>query len=182
MVVPQQTNVAIVFKIQCNMKTSKKFQKGFTFVELMVVIALLLIITTLVTVLVRPLDQLKKGRDNKRLSDLNILDRVMSDYLLDNSRYPDQINVLRISNALPSGSSDLTNSNPGWIYENLSSYTERLPIDPTNDGEFFYSYIHNETSYELNAKLEYFTEMMLNDGGNSDDFYEIGNNLNLISN
>ncbi|HNU76237.1 MAG TPA: type II secretion system protein [bacterium] len=163
------------------MNISIKNQKGFTFVELMVVVALLLIVTTLVTVLVHPLDQLKKGRDNQRLSDINLLDRAINEYLLDNSRYPDQINVLRSSNALPSGSSDLSNSNPGWIYENLSSYTERLPIDPTNDSEFFYSYIHNETSYEINAKLEYFTEMMVDDGGNSDEFYEVGNNLNLIT-
>lgn len=174
--------IATVFKTQCNMKISKKFQRGFTFIELVVVIAILLIIFTLVTVLVHPLDQLKKGRDNQRLSDVNILDRVMSDYLLDNYRYPDQINVLRSSNVLPTGSSDLTNSNSGWIYENLSSYTERLPIDPKNDSDFFYTYIHNETSYEINAKLEYFTELMLEDGGNSEEFYEVGNNLNLISN
>jgi hypothetical protein len=35
---------------------------------------------------------------------------------------------------------DLSSSNPGWIYENLSSYTEKLPIDPQNDEDYFYSY------------------------------------------
>ena len=77
------------------MNISIKNQKGFTFVELTVVVALLLIVTTLVTVLVHPLDQLKKGRDNQRLSDINLLDRAINEYLLDNSRYPDQINVLK---------------------------------------------------------------------------------------
>ena len=176
-----QTLDVIVFKTQCNMIFSKNSQKGFTFVELMVVIAILMAIFTIISVLVHPLDQMKKARDNQRLSDVNILDRAASEYLMDNERYPDQENVLRCSNILPSGSSDLDSSNPGWIYENLSSYTEKLPIDPLNTDIFRYCYIHDSTSYEISAKLEYYIEKMSEDGGNSVDFLEVGNNLNLIT-
>jgi len=176
-----QISTAIVFRTPCNMKDSKKFQKGFTFVELMVIVVIVGLVASLISIYIRPLDQMKKSRDNKRLSDTSLLDRVINEYLLDNKIYPDQVDILRKSNVLPSGSLDFSNSNPGWIYENLSKYTERLPIDPLNDDIYFYSYIHNETGYEINVKLEYLTDEMAKDGGNSDDFYEIGNNLNLIS-
>ena len=172
---------ATVFKTQCNMKFFKSSQKGFTFVELMVIIAILSIIFAVIAVLVHPLDQIKKARDNQRLSDIEILDRAVSEYVLDTGRYPDQENILRCSNVLPSGSSDLDNSNPGWIYENLSSYTEKLPIDPLNTDVFHYCYIHNSTGYEISAKLEYYTEKMSEDGGDSIEFLEVGNNLNLIT-
>jgi hypothetical protein len=105
----------------------------------------------------------------------------MSEFLLDNKRYPDQSNIIRKSNVLPAGSSDLSNSNPGWIYENLSSYTEKLPIDPLNDEDYFYSYIHDDTGYEISVKLEYYKEKMENDNGNDNFSYEIGTNLNLLS-
>ena len=170
-----------VFKTQCNMIFSKKSQKGFTFVELMVVIAILMAVFTIISVLVHPLDQMKKARDNQRLSDVNILDRAVSEFLLDNQRYPDQENILRCSNILPSGSSDLDSSNPGWIYENLSSFTEKLPIDPLNTDIFHYCYFHNSNGYEISAKLEYYVEKMSEDGGDSLDFLEVGNNLNLIT-
>lgn len=177
--------IVIVHKILCktmsSLSSKKMFQKGFTFVELMVIIAILMVIFAIINVLVRPLDQIKKARDNQRLSDINILDRVASEYLLDNRRYPDQENILRCSNVLPSGSSDLSSPNRGWVYENLSSYTEKLPIDPLNTDVFRYCYIHNSTSYEISAKLEYYIEKMSEDGGNSVDFLEVGNNLNLIT-
>ena len=71
-------------------------QKGFTFVELVVVIAILLVLLTTVSIFVRPAEQSKKARDNIRLSDMSILERSISEFVLDNKRYPDQVNVLRI--------------------------------------------------------------------------------------
>lgn len=171
----------IVFKTLSNMNLYARKQRGFTFVELMVVIAIVILIFTLVSVLVNPVDQIKKARDNQRLSDITTLDRVINEYLLNNVRYPDQESILRCSNILPSGSSDLDNSNPGWIYENLSSYTEKLPTDPLNTDTFHYCYIHNATGYEISAKLEYYVEKMSEDGGDSVEFFEVGNNLNLIT-
>ena len=159
----------------------KTSQKGFTFMELIVVIAILLVLLTAVAAFVRPAEQSKRARDNIRLSDMLILERSISEFVLDNKRYPDQINVLRISTALPSGALDLQDSHGGWINDNLSKYNEKLPIDPINDLNFYYSYTHSETGFELNAKMEYYIQKMVEDGGNDDNSYEIGNNLNLIS-
>ena len=162
-------------------RTSAFCQKGLTLVELVFVMALFLIIITMVTVLINPTEQIRKGHDDKRISDILLLDRVIGEFLLDNKRYPDQSNIIRKSNVLPAGSSDLSSSNPGWIYENLSSYTEKLPVDPVNDENYFYSYIHDETGYEISTKFEYYKDKMEDDNGNDDLLYEVGTNLNLIS-
>lgn len=163
------------------MRPSKKFQKGFSMLELTIVLALLILLTTAVVLFVNPDKQSKKARDEKRLSDLSTIDRAISEFVLNNSRYPDQEDILRMSNTLPSGSTDLNKSNPGWIFDDLSPYLEKLPTDPLNDDQFFYTYMQSGTSYEINAKLEDLTDEMINDGGNDPNLYEIGNNLNLIS-
>jgi prepilin-type N-terminal cleavage/methylation domain-containing protein len=162
------------------MSFSKNFQKGFTFVELTVVLTILLVLITLVTVFINPLDQIKKSRDEKRLADMTTLERAINEFSLDNKRYPDFEDTLRVSTSLPSGSLNLSNANLGWLYDDLSGYLDKQPIDPLNNSEFFYSYMHTSTGYELNARLEYFTDEMINDGGDRDDLYETGNNLNLI--
>lgn len=162
------------------MKFFKNSQEGFTFVELTVVLAILLVLLTLVSVFVDPISKIKKARDNTRLTDLATLERAINEFMLDNGRYPDYEDTLRVSTSLPSGSSNLTNSNLGWIYDDFSRCLDKQPIDPTNNNEFFYSYMRTPTSYELNARLEFYTEEMINDGGDNDEIYEIGNNLNII--
>ena len=93
----------------------------------------------------------------------------------------------------------------GWIPVNFGAVTagspiSNLPIDPTNivsttpvNTDLVYRYACAapsgtgvSPSYELDAVLEsaaYTTapnNMMLNDGGNTDNYYETGTNLNII--
>jgi type II secretory pathway pseudopilin PulG len=159
----------------------KQSQKGFTIVEIVIVTLLITLLATLIILNVNPVDNKKKARDEKRISDISTLDRAISEFGLDKKRYPDQSDLLRKSTILPAGSTQLTGSNTGWIQENLSAYLPMLPIDPLNDATYFYSYKHDLTGYELNATLEILTTEMENDGGNDTASYEVGNNLNLIS-
>jgi hypothetical protein len=122
-----------------------------------------------------------RARDDRRLSDINILDQAINEYLLDNGDYPDVVGTLRDSTSLPSGNTSLDNSSDGWIDADLSKYTAKLPVDPLNDATYHYSYYHNITGYELNAVLEYYTEYAQEDGGDDPDIYEMGNNTTLIS-
>ena len=173
-----KSHVGIVHSRSSHRKT---FQKGFTFMELVVITAMLLVLVAVVVLFVSPSSQSKKARDNIRLSDISVLERSISEFALDNKRYPDQVNVLRMSTALPPGATHIQDSHGGWIKDNLSQYNEKLPIDPINDSNFYYSYTHSDTGFELNAKMEYYVEKMSEDGGNDDNVYEVGNNLNLIS-
>ena len=170
-----------MFKILYRIKSDENFQLGTTLLELVAVVAILLILTTALVFFINPSEQMKKARDKQRLSDMSTIDRAINEFLLDNKRYPDQEEILRISTSLPPGSSDLARSNLGWIHDNMSKYISNLPIDPLNNDEYYYSYFHDLTGYEINAKLEILNNEMINDGGNDPNMYELGNNLNLIS-
>lgn len=150
-----------------------------TLIEMIIVCSIIIMIVTLVTIYTDPAGKRKKARDEKRLSDVLTIDRAINEFVLDHKRYPDQSNILRKSTILPSGSVHISNSDKGWIFENLSSYIPMLPVDPINDETYYYSYFRNSVGYELNAKLEILVEEMINDGGNDPEYYEIGNNLNL---
>lgn len=154
---------------------------GFTQIELLIVLILITLIFSLITLSINPVEKQAQARDNKRMSDLNTLDRAINEYLLDYEFYPDTIDTLRLSTALPAGATQLTDAQTGWILADFKQYTSKLPIDPLNDDTYYYSYLHDESSYELNAVLESLTDYAINDDGNDPTRYEIGNNLMLIS-
>lgn len=160
-------------------QTRKAF--GFTLIELLIVIAVTMLIFTTILLITRPEEQKAKARDNRRLADITTLDRAILEYRIDNDVYPDLVNTLRTSTSLPVG-----NTGPyelitdGWLDADLSYYTSKLPIDPVNNGTYYYAYQHTTTNYELNARLEYYTGYMEEDGGNSASWYEIGTDLTIL--
>jgi len=143
--------------------------KAFTLVELVVSISALLLISSVLLLNVNPGESKKKSRDNKRLLDISEIERSINEYMLDNNSYPGVPNVLYKS------------TNINWIPSSLSKYISVLPIDPLNTSDNYYYYINNGNSYEITARLEYFSDLMANDNGNQQNTYEVGNNLNLIS-
>ncbi len=80
----------------------------------------------------------------------------------------------------------------GWIPVNftLLPYPQLsvLPVDPLNSygKKFFYSYVFNRTSstFEINANLEFidYDKSIAADGGDNQNIYEVGNDLNLMPN
>ncbi len=167
--------IVTVFKI------NEKESKGFTLVELAIVIAIaiILLITFLVT---NSAENVAKARDNKRFGDVILLDQAINSYLVDKSSYPDDVNVLRTSISLPQGQSGpLENVLTGWIKATeLGSYMSRLPTDPLNNSTYFYSYEHTTNAYELDTRLEFYTDKSQGDSGDDDSVYETGNDLTII--
>lgn len=162
-------------------KTLYRDQHSFTLVELTIVLAILCIISAVVYVNTNPSENKEKARDNKRLSDMQTIERYIDEYMLDNKYLPDTPLTLRISNVLPFESEQVQGIESGWIPVDFSEYGSVLPTDPLNDGEYIYTYVHNGSSYELNSKLEYNLELMQSDGGNDPNMYEVGTNLCIIS-
>jgi prepilin-type N-terminal cleavage/methylation domain-containing protein len=161
-------------------KTPKFSEKGITLIEILITVVIISILTTSYFVYVNPMQSRAKARDNQRVSDISTLDRAITEYMMDNNGYPDTISTLRISTSLPGACSSLYTATCGWIASDISKYTSRMPTDPLNDAQYHYSYIHDATSYELNAVLEYYTDHALTDGGDNDSVYEVGNNKTLI--
>lgn len=157
-------------------------KKGFTIVELLAVMAMMSVLLSVVYFSTDVLGNKMRTRDTKRLSDLNLFDRAINEYLLDNKSYPDLAQTLRVSTTIAAGGSSLESALSGWVDENFTGYLTKIPTDPINDEHYFYSYIQDGSNgYEINAVLESMVLEMQNDGGNDPNRYEMGNNLLLIS-
>ena len=70
-----------------------KKNRGLTFLELIIAIAIIGAITTLVVLAINPTKQLQKARDSKRKSDLAVLKRVLEDWYNDKGCYPRAFNM-----------------------------------------------------------------------------------------
>ncbi len=125
-------NSKLKFKVQ-------NFKKGFTLVEMVVVIAILAILVTGVIVLLDPLSQLKKGRDGQRKSDLRQIQSALEMYRSDQGGYITGSAVANCSSSIMS---------PDCV---TSTYLKTVPNDPSAGSYFYYG---SATNYCLRACLE----------------------------
>lgn len=179
--------------------------KGFTLIELLVVIAIVAVLATAVVVVLNPAQLVRQGRDSTRISDLAAVHSALALYLSDvasPSFTATTTCTKATSTDFPTGfvaavSSSLTNTGgTGWVNVNLGSISggsplSRLPLDPLNTGDNYYCFkIASSTllTYEINANMEsskYSTsgtadiESNIKDGGNDNNWYEVGNDPGL---
>ena len=154
--------------------------KGFSLVELIVVISVLLVLGTTMFIYTSPVENQKKARDQRRLTDIAQLSEAFEEFKADNKVYPDIKDTVRYSNVSVIIGGDISSAKNGWINENMYGYLNLLPTDPINTDEYVYTYIRDDLSFELNCKLEYYTDTMINDNGDDDSLYEVGDNLTLL--
>lgn len=112
-----------------------KFTKGFTLVELLVVVAIAGILATLITANFIGVRQ--RARDSQRKSDLRQIQSALELYRADQGNYPTTIPNCGTS----LGSPDCT----------TSSYMRKVPSDPSGST---YTYSSNGTIYSIIACLE----------------------------
>lgn len=178
-------------------------KKGFTLLELLIVIGILAILAAVVTVVLNPAELLKQARDSQRVSDLASLNSALGMYTAD-------VATLSLGTsgncyiygtatttgcggrhgstgtATPNATSSRVVDGTGWIPVNFGVISSGSPlptlsIDPSNGTTYYYSYAPNTASstYELNALFEsvkYKDTLNLdgNDGGSSTTLYEVG--------
>lgn len=124
-----------------NIKLLNKKQKegGFTLVELLVVIG---IIAILATILLLQLGTARaKGRDAKRISDMNQIRTALELYFDDNSTYPAALTEL--------------------VPATGNKYLQKLPTDPLPGKS--YTYCASGTQYQVSAQLEQYNNALKND-------------------
>lgn len=127
------------------MKTfSKNFISGFTLVEMIVVIAIIAILTGIVTT--NFTKSKAKARDAQRISDTGQLQLALSLYFDRCAQYPTSL-VLTANNGCT--------SNPAITF---ASYIGKIPTPPVGASQTTYDYAVNSasrpTDYVLHAKLE----------------------------
>ncbi len=124
--------------------------KGFTLVELLIVIAVIGILATVLIVAVNPLKQLQKSRDTQRKTALKTMQSALEQYFADNGAYPVHVGC-------SSGSGC-------WNTFLPASYLAVKPLDPSANGTncgsstYGYRYVGTATAYTLTARLENTTD------------------------
>jgi prepilin-type N-terminal cleavage/methylation domain-containing protein len=71
----------------------KRNTKGFTLLEILLVIAAIGILAVIVLVAINPNRQLAQARDTARQSDINTLQKVLDQYLIDTGAYPASVST-----------------------------------------------------------------------------------------
>ena len=186
------------------MNHKSQTKKGFTLLELLIVIAILAVLGAMVIFLLNPAETLRKARDSQRISDLGTIKTALGLYLT-NVASPDlngtgdcTTNKWSSAGTSTSGylytseaSSSLVDGN-GWIPVNLSALTggspiSNFPVDPVNttgtDQIYRYGCSTSPIGFEVDAKLES-TELAsstVKDGGNNSSRYESGMKLNILN-
>lgn len=184
-------------------------KRGFTLIELLVVIAILGVLATVIVLVLNPAELIKQARDSTRLEDLGAINRVLGFLQADQvSPFMGTSSLVYVSvpdtsatcanlglPTLPTGwayacapTSTLTKvDGTGWVPVDLTQFSAgsplaRLPIDPVNTTSTgnYYAYVTGG-SWHLRTVLESskYQSKAANDGGTSDNGYEIGSNLAL---
>ncbi|OGE26278.1 hypothetical protein A3C26_03755 [Candidatus Daviesbacteria bacterium RIFCSPHIGHO2_02_FULL_39_12] len=176
------------------LKKSAQVHKGFTLVELLVVIAIIAILAAVVVLIINPLELTRRGRDAARLSDLANLQNAINVAVQEatGSGTADILCAAGFNNSASSckgvsNTGTRASDGTGWVGVNLSAQKSvsvpTLPADPTNDAINHYAYCSDGDAWEINAALEsdQQKDKKKNDGGDDDTLYEVGSNLKLVS-
>lgn len=137
------------------MKKINKF-KGFTILELTIVIAIIGLIAVALFILLNPFKQIQKSQDSKRKHELSQINKVLEDYYNDKQCYPRPQDICYKNN--PPDNPE----NPCYICGNdvqspdFSPYLSRLPCDPQHPAVKYLYEVDQTTCptwYRIYAKL-----------------------------
>lgn len=137
-------------------------KKGFTLVELLVVVAIIGLIAGIAVVSVN--STRAKARDTKRLSDVKLIQNALAARFSDLGIYPSTpVNGSKLGSKLPGANSAqvLTSAVAGWevaVSAGTTVYLSAVPRDPQSQGEYAYTYTatpgQESRDYSIAFKLE----------------------------
>ncbi|MEI6479213.1 MAG: type II secretion system protein [bacterium] len=175
-------------------------KKGFTLVELLIVIAILAILAVAVVLVLNPAQLLKQGRDATRVSDMAAVNNAIALYLTDvaspslgaaGSYCTASVATTTapyVSSATCTYTASTAVDGNGWVKVNFGSVSagspiSKLPVDPANTTNYMYVYGTNGAAlgYKLGTVLEStkYAGQMTTDGGTAAGWYEVGNLMSL---
>lgn len=137
-----------------------KPMRGFTVLELLVILGVLAVVVTVAVFLLNPVELFREARDRQRIADLAELKKAVALYVASTAK-PDLDSRGNCASEYKStdGSTDIDGT--GWLPVNFNeipggSILKSLPTDPINNSSHFYSYKCNErdSTFELKSIME----------------------------
>jgi type II secretion system protein G len=123
----------------------KRYQNGFTLIELMIVMIILGVLASLVAG--NFFTSLKKGRDARRKADLQNIQKALEGYYEDKNAYP-------VFNIFASAGLKLCETKADTDCGGEKVYMERIPEDPQADNGYSYYFSTSGDQYKLYSCIE----------------------------
>lgn len=144
------------------LKGGLNVKKGFTLLEIMLVIAIIGILSAIVVLAVNPSLAIKKTRDAVRYSDIRSLNNAINQYIIDHGHAPYLQDNCSPAQADPSCfTNEVPKSSPyEWklLQEDLSEYIQNIPQDPCGEKCFakpkYYAYAYYSPAYFYSACIK----------------------------
>lgn len=131
-------------------------KKGFTLVEMLLVVVIIAILTAIVLVAISPARQIAQANNTKRRADVTTLLNAISEFIVDNGVLPTSqesiLNNVEKNMSIGAGNVDICD-------EIVPKYIAELPFDPTNTNAYFTSC--NDYNLEYNIKLDQFDRVTI---------------------
>lgn len=115
------------------MKTQRKSLKGFSLIEILIVIALMAILATITIAAINPAKNFADARNTQRSSDVNTILNALSQYVADGKVLPTGITTcpatVTVGTTVGTGFVDLT-----FLTNSTNDYLVAIPVDPQEAG------------------------------------------------
>ncbi len=100
-------------------------QKGFTLIEILVVIGIIAVLATIVLIAINPARQFAQARDSQRTSNVNAILNAIGQYIADNKG--------TVPSEITSTDQDISKLEADLCSTIVSKYMSALPVDPGVD-------------------------------------------------
>lgn len=126
------------------MKISFK-QKGFTIVELLIVIVVIGILAAITIVAYNGIQT--RAKDATRLSDIQSINKAILAYYAVNGTYPEE------TPSPGTGGAEASTDTAGTFLEHLKNagFLSQVPLDPLNNSNYYYSYYLYDVAWGVNG-------------------------------